>query len=336
MIRVGVLGAAGIAPKAMLRPARRRSDLAVRAVAARDRRRADAFAAEHGIPRVHEDYEALLADPEIDLVYVALPPSEHARWSIAALEAGKHVLCEKPFGMDAAEAREAVAVADRLGLHLIEAFHDRYHPAVDALQQVVASGELGRILTIQASFTADNPYSPTSLRHVPELGGGALMDLGCYPAHWLRTLSGAEPVVDSAHFDPNPLGADLTIDAELTIPEGPMAGARASLHASMAPGVPFAASVVITGERGELRIDNLVLPHQGHSISTTIDGVQQVWTVAGRETFDHELDAVVDTLRTGRPALTEGEDIIATMGLIDRIYEAAGVARPPRERRGDA
>lgn len=336
MIRVGVLGAAGIAPKAMLRPARRRQDLRVEAVAARDRARAELFAAEHGIARVLEDYDALLADPALDLVYVALPPSEHARWSIAALEAGKHVLCEKPFGMNAAEAREAVAVAERLGLHLIEAFHDQYHPAMNALQETVASGELGRISRIEASFTADNPYSPTSIRHVPQLGGGALMDLGCYPVHWLRTLTGAEPVVDSARFAPNPLGADLTIDAELRVEDGGMVGAVARLHASMDPGVPFSAPVVITGDRGEIRIDNLVLPHQGHSIVKTVDGVQSVWTVAGRETFDHELDAVVEALRSGRPALTEGGDIIATMTLIDAIYRRAGVARPVAGRGVDA
>jgi predicted dehydrogenase len=312
----------------MLRPARRRQDLRVEAVAARDRDRAVRFAAEHGIPRVHESYPSLLADPDIDLVYVALPPSEHARWSIAALEAGKHVLCEKPFGMDAQEARSAVEIARRTGLHLIEAFHDHYHPALAELQDVIDSGALGTITSIEASFTADNPYSPTSLRHVPELGGGALMDLGCYPVHWLRSLSASEPTVLSATFQPNPLGADLTIDARLAIETGPMAGATARLHASMAPGVPFAAPVAIKGERGELRIDNLVLPHEGHRISSTIDGVQRTWTVAGSESFDHELDAVVHALTGDVPAATEGEHIIANMALLDAIYVQAGVARP--------
>lgn len=331
MIRIGILGAAGIAPQALIRPARRRADFEVLAVAARSLSSARAFASEHGIPRAYEGYPQLLADPDIDLVYVALPPSLHAQWSIEALRAGKHVLCEKPFAMDAEQAREAVAIARESGLHLIEAFHDHYHPVIAELRSIIAAGALGRITRMDASFTADNPYSPTSIRHVPELGGGALMDLGCYPAHWIRALAAAEPNVERATHEPNPLGADLTIDADLRIPVGPMAGGSAHLHASMAPGVVFAAPVEITGERGTLRIDNLVLPHLGHTVTSVIDGVARTWTVAGRETYDHELDAVVTALSTGDPAATEQGDIIATMELLDAIYAEAGVARPPSE-----
>ena len=331
MIRIGILGAAGIAPQALIRPVARRDDMTVVAVAARSRSSAERFAAEHGIPYAYEGYSALLADDDVDLVYIALPPSEHVTWSAAALEAGKDVLCEKPLSMDAAQARYAASVARRNGRHLIEAFHDHYHPLTAAVRQVMASGELGAITRIDASFTADNPFSATSLRHVPELGGGALMDLGCYPAHWLRELGGAEPVVTSASHEPNELGADLTIDAQVEFRSGPHAGAVGTLHASMAPGVPFAAPVRITGERGTLTVQNLVLPHLGHSLTTVIDGVGRTWTVTGRETYDHELDAVAGALRTGEPADTEGPDFVATMELIDAIYAAAGVVRPHTE-----
>ncbi|GAB3601065.1 Gfo/Idh/MocA family oxidoreductase [Microbacterium tumbae] len=298
------------------------------AVASRSAESAERFAALHGIPRAYEGYEALLADEDIDLVYIALPPSGHARWSIAALEAGKHVLCEKPFSMNAAEARQAAAVAERTGLHLIEAFHDHYHPLIAELRRVVASGELGEITSIKAGFTADNPFSPTSIRHVPELGGGALMDLGCYPAHWLRALGGAEPAVVRASAVLNELGADIAIEADLVFSSGPLAGAAASLHASMGPGVSFDAPVVITGDRGEIRAENVVLPHKGHSLTSTVDGIVRTWTVAGRETYDHELDAVVQAIETGVPAATESADLVATMELIDAIYAAAGVSRP--------
>jgi predicted dehydrogenase len=328
MIRIGILGAAGIAPQALIRPVSRRPDMEVVAIAARSLDAATRFAHEHSIPRAYDGYPALLAADDIDLVYVALPPSEHVRWSIAALEAGKDVLCEKPLSMDAAEARRAASVAEQTGRHLIEAFHDHYHPLIASLQEVMESGALGRILNIDAAFTADNPYSPTSIRHVPELGGGALMDLGCYPVHWLRALGGGEPVVTSAAYVPNELGADITIDASVVFESGPNAGATGSLHASMAPGVPFSAPVVVTGERGTLRVDNLVLPHLGHSVASVIDGVTRTWTVGGRETYDHELDAVATALDTGAPAATEGPDFVATMELIDAIYAAAGVARP--------
>jgi len=328
VIRVGILGAAGIAPQALIRPVRRRADMEVVAIAARSFAAATHFAKEHGIPRAYDGYHALLADDDIDLVYVALPPSEHVSWSIAALESGKDVLCEKPISMDAAEARLAASVAERSGRHLIEAFHDHYHPLTAALREVVDSGALGSIVSIDASFTADNPYSPTSIRHVPELGGGALMDLGCYPVHWLRVLGGSEPVVRSATHVPNELGADITIDARVVFESGPHAGATGTLHASMAPGVSFSAPVVVTGERGTLHVDNLVLPHRGHSVTTVLDGVTRTWTVAGQETYDHELDAVAAALKTGMPADTEGADFVATMELIDAIYAEAGVPRP--------
>lgn len=325
MIRIGILGAAGIAPQALIRPVRRRNDMVVTAIAARSGSAAEEYARAHGIRISYDGYPALLADPDIDLVYVALPPSEHARWSIAALEAGKHVLCEKPFSMNAAEAADAVAVAERVGKHLIEAFHDHYHPLTAEVLGRIRSGELGEISSIEATFTADNPFSPTSIRHVPEIGGGALMDLGCYPVHWIREFGGAEPVVTGASYVPNPLGADMTIDASLRFDDGPHAGATATLHASMAPGVAFAAPVVVTGSAGTLRVENLVLPHKGHSITETVGGVARTWTVGARETYDHELDAVAAALATGEPAYTSGDDLIATMRLIDAIYAEAGV-----------
>ena len=150
VIRIGILGAAGIAPQALIRPVRRRSDMEVVAIAARSFAAATRFAEEHGIPQAYDGYPALLAAADIDLVYIALPPSEHVSWSIAALEAGKDVLCEKPISMDAAEARRAASVAERTGRHLIEAFHDHYHPLTAALREVVDSGALGSIVSIDA------------------------------------------------------------------------------------------------------------------------------------------------------------------------------------------
>lgn len=328
MIRIGIIGAAGIAPQALIRPVSRRSDMEIVAIAARSLESATAFAQKHGIPHAYEGYSQLLAAVDIDLVYVALPPSEHARWSVAALEAGKDVLCEKPITMNATQARYVAAVAARTGHHLIEAFHDHYHPLTAAVRGIVDSGHLGEITQVDASFTADNPYSPTSIRHVPALGGGALMDLGCYPVHWLRELAGAEPDVTGARFIPNELGADLAIDAEMVFPAGPFAHATASLHASMEPGVPFAATVLVTGSHGTLRVDNMVLPHLGHSVTTEIEGLIRTWTVGGQETYDHELDAVAHALTTGYAADTEGDDFVATMDVIDAIYAAAGVSRP--------
>src|SRR5215813_8035826 len=144
-LRLGVLGAARIAPMALVGPARRVPGVEVLAVAARDRTRADAFAARQRIPRVHPTYEALLADPEIEAIYNPLPNSLHATWTIRALEAGKHVLCEKPFAARVAEAEAMAAAAARTGRVLMEAFHYRYHRLFGRLREILRGGELGAL-----------------------------------------------------------------------------------------------------------------------------------------------------------------------------------------------
>jgi predicted dehydrogenase len=318
---IGLLGAAGIAGAAVLLPVRRRDDVVVAAVASRSDPKA--YAAEHGIERAYDSYEELLADPAIDLVYNALPPSMHADWTIAALRAGKDVLCEKPFTMNARQARRVIAASTETGRRVIEAFHDHYHPLSAYLRSAVADRILGRIHRVEAVFDGSNPYVPGTLRHEPQLGGGALMDLGCYPVHWVRSLFPGTPVVTGASATRNPSGADLSMRAELTFP-GEVA---ATVACSMVEGVTLRSALTLTGERGTLLVDNIVFPSSGHSIRLEIDGVPRLSTVAGRTTYDHQLEAVLDGLRTGTPLPTEGDDSIATMTVIDAIYQAAGFDR---------
>ena len=156
VLRVGILGAAGIASASLIAPASRRVDVRVVAVAARDRKRSEAFARQHNIARSYGSYTELLADPRVDLVYVALPPSLHAEWSIAALEAGKHVLCEKPFAMSAAEAELMAAAAARAERRLIEAFHDDYHPLAARISELSTS--LGPLSAVEGVFLVRNPF----------------------------------------------------------------------------------------------------------------------------------------------------------------------------------
>ena len=185
-IRIGILGAARIAPQALIRPARSQANVEIVAVAARDRDRAAAFAGKHGIPRVHDSYEALLADPEIDAVYNPLPNSLHAEWTIRALQAGKHVLCEKPMAANADEAAEMAKVADETGLVLFEAFHYRYHPLALRAKAIIDAGEIGALRHIDAQFCT-LMLRPNDIRLRYDLGGGALMDLGCYTINMIRT-----------------------------------------------------------------------------------------------------------------------------------------------------
>ncbi|MDP9987555.1 putative dehydrogenase [Arthrobacter oryzae] len=324
MLRIGILGAAGIAPAAVIRPAVRRSDVQVVAVASRRKESVRQFADSHGIDRFYGDYSEMLADSEIDLVYNALPPSGHAAWSIAALEAGKHVLCEKPFAMNAEEAGQMIEAARSTGYRLIEAFHDRYHPLSAEVDAVKASGALGEITMLRADFSASNPFDPASLRHDPQLGGGSLMDLGCYPVHWVRALMGEEPTVLGARATVNPLGADLSVSADLQFPSG----AQALVTSAMVEQAQHLnSSLEVTGTGGRLQVNNMVFPSRGHSITLTTEGLDRTWTVRGLETYDHQLEAVVTALQTGSELPTEGSDCLANMKIIDAIYRAAGVAR---------
>lgn len=322
MLRIGILGAAGIAPAAVIRPARRRTDVEVVAVASRRIASAQQFAERHRIDRFYGDYSALMSDPDVDLVYNALPPSEHARWSIAALEAGKHVLCEKPFAMNADEAAQMLEAAKSTGHRLIEAFHDRYHPLSAELDAVKASGALGEILTLSADFSTSNPFDPASLRHDPRLGGGSLMDLGCYPVHWVRAFMGEEPTVVRASGSLNPLGADLSVAADLQFPSG----ATALITSAMLeePG-HLNSSLEVVGTQGTLVVKNLVFPSRGHSITLSHNGLDRIWTVRGLETYDHQLEAIVHGLQSGQELLTEGPDSVSNMKVIDAIYAAAGL-----------
>ena len=196
-VRIGILGAARIAPLAITNPAKENAEVEVAAVAARDVSRAQAFAAKHGIARVLDSYEALIADPDIDAIYNPLPNGLHGRWTRAALDAGKHVLCEKPFTANAAEAREIAQLAADSDRVVMEAFHYRYHPLALRVEELIASGELGKLKRVEANMCFPLPKF-SDIRYNYSLAGGALMDAGCYAVHMVRTFGGATPEVVSA------------------------------------------------------------------------------------------------------------------------------------------
>lgn len=322
MIRIGILGAAKIAPKALIPQVKRRDDCAIVAVAGRDRDRAGVYAGAHGIPEVVESYEALIAHPGIDLIYNALPPNRHADLSIAALEAGKHVLCEKPFAMNALEARAMAAAAQRTGNHLIEAFHYRFHPMFHDILEKVRSGAIGTLCAMKAEFSVKIPYLPEELRHRPDLGGGALMDLGCYPLHWLRTIAGEEPRLVSAHIEEGTPGVDLVTEAELEFP----GGIPARLRTSMKTDQKYKALIAIKGSEGILRAMNPLHPTFGNSISIQRGREITRYTVDGETTYDYQLAHLMDVIAGHATPLTGGEDAVANMALIDAIYAAGGLA----------
>ncbi len=207
-LRIGTLGASRIAPAALINPARKNVLAEVVAVAARDQSRAEKYARKHNIPQVHTSYETLIADPNIDAVYNPLPNSLHAEWTNRALEAGKHVLCEKPLASNANEARQMAETADAQNRCLMEAFHWRYHAMAKKIIETVRSGEIGAIKHIAASLCV--PYVlPGDIRYRLDLAGGALMDLGAYTVSMLRHVSGEEPQVVSAKSKLSSPGVNL-------------------------------------------------------------------------------------------------------------------------------
>ena len=220
-LRIGVLGAARIARLFVeaVRPSRK---VSVTAVASRDADRAAAFARDTRIARVHASYDALLADPQVEAVYVPLPNNLHATWSIRAVQAGKHVLCEKPLAASAADARAMFEAARRAGVYLVEAYPYRAQPQTLTLRQLLAEGTIGRPILVQASFgfpLAD----AANIRMRPDLAGGALMDAGSYPVSLVRTIAGAAPRRVSAMSQWGPTGVDVTTLASMEFADGLLA-----------------------------------------------------------------------------------------------------------------
>ena len=191
MIRWGFLGASRIGRRALAPSIAAAEGHSLHAVAARDPARARAFADEFGAPLAHDSYAALIADPRIDLVYNALPNDAHLPWTLRALEAGKHVLCEKPLALSAAEVVAMQEAAARTGRFVLEAFSYRFHPQIDRMAAILEAGTIGRVLAAHAAFVAT--MEPEDFRWEAALGGGALYDLGCYCVSILRRVAGREP-----------------------------------------------------------------------------------------------------------------------------------------------
>lgn len=316
-IRFGILGAARIAPKALIEPVAKLPGVEVTRVAARDPERAKAFAAEHGIAGVAADYAELVAADDVDVVYNPLPMSLHHEWTIAALRAGKHVFCEKPFASNAAEAAEMVQVAGETGLVLGEAFHYRYHPMFLRILDEVASGRIGRIERVDGRFEV--PIGQPDIRWDYTTSGGSLMDLGCYPMSWVRHVTGEEPEVVEAEAEVGPPNIDSAIRAELRFPSG----ATGSVASAMNRG--RAIDLVIVGSEGRLDAANPMAPQMGNQLTITTDAGVTSGPVDGGISYDHMVRAFVDHLVHGAPFPTAAADSIANMAAIDAVYQAAGL-----------
>jgi predicted dehydrogenase len=321
-LRWGVLGVAKIAVDKVIPAMQRGEWSAVRAIASRDRAKADAAAATLGIPTAHESYEALLADPNIDAVYIPLPNHLHAPWTIRAAEAGKHVLCEKPIALNAAEARRLVEVRDRTGVQIQEAFMVRSHPQWLKAQTLVREGQIGDLRSILWHFSYFNA-APSNIRNIAEFGGGGLMDIGCYLINTGRFLFGREPERVMALIDRDPvLRTDRMTSLLLDFGAGHLAGTCSTQM------VPYQ-RVHLFGTRGRIEIEipvnappdrpSRLFVDRGAGPDTIELPISDQYTIQG-DLFSR---AILD----GRPAPVPLEDAVANMACIDAALRSAETGR---------
>jgi predicted dehydrogenase len=323
-LRIGILGAGGIAERAMVEPAREVEGVRVVAIGARDPERARAFSERVDLPK-HGGYETILSDAEIDLVYLALPPITHAEWAIRALRAGKHVLCEKPLsvnGTTAAAIAEAAAATER---RAFVGFHYRLHGFTRRVLEVIGSGVLGDIERVDVDFSIPHFVGkPGNIRLDGDLGGGAVMDVGCYAVDLIRAAWG-EPAVASATAvlsDDDPR-IDLQTDAILRLPSG----APAHVRSSFIGDDQGAMSLRIQGSDARLEATSVIVPQWGATlrVSAGDEVVLEDKAAEGENSYARQLEHLVAVLADGSPSILDAERGVGTMRVVDDIYRAAGL-----------
>lgn len=321
-IRWGILGPGGIA-HTFARAVTRHTQGELVAVGSRDRDRAAAFAAEYDIPGVHEGYEALVADPAVEAVYVASPHSEHRAHALLAIEAGKHVLVEKSFTRNAAEAQEVVDAARAAGVFLMEAMWTRFLPHVVALRSVLERGDIGEVVTLIADHGQAFGHVPASHRlQNPDLAGGALLDLGVYPVSFAHDVLGVPDRVQAVG-SLTPTG----VDGQISIALGYGERAQASLHTTLWSRT--ATTAVIGGTEGRIEIET---DFYRPTAFTVVRGDGTYWSY-DREVdggFQYQAAEVARRVAEGAvesPVITH-EDTVAVMRTMDEIRRQVGVTYP--------
>jgi len=316
VLRWGLLGTARI-NHMVIPPLRASSRNRLDAVASRTPRRADEYAREWGIARALGSYEALLADPAIDAVYIALPNALHAEWSVRAVEAGKHVLCEKPLALSVAEVDAIAAAAAGSGRLVAEAFMYRHHPQSDLVVGLVRQGAIGEVRLMRGSFRFTHAR-PEDARWLLEMGGGSLWDVGCYPVSFSRMVMGTEPVEVSAEQVVGPTGVDIALSGVLRFPGGAVAQVDSSLSA------PFHTIMDISGTTGRLIVRNPFKPGIGATVDL-VDAQGRVRTLAAadQELYSGEVEDLASAVLDGTPPRISLADSRGNTAALVALLEAA-------------
>ena len=325
-VRWGIVSTANIAVAKVIPGMRRASNAEVLAIASREPGRAEATAATLGIPRAYGSYEALLADPDIDAVYIPLPNDLHAEWTLAAARARKHVLCEKPLAMTADVAQAMVDGCREAGVLLMEAFMYRLHPSWVAVREVVASGRIGRLRAVDSWFSYYND-DPANIRNIEAAGGGALFDIGCYSVNLSRMLFDAEPddVRGIVVRDPA-LGVDVLTSGVLRFGDG-----LATFTCSTRTESDQRVDIYGTAGRISVEIPFNVPPDRPTRVSVIAGGDPPVAPARETLTFDTadpyavETEAFGAAVLAGGPVPTPPQDAVANLRVIERLFAAGAI-----------
>jgi len=324
-LRWGVLSTARIARQKVVPGIQKADRCRVVAIASRDGRQARRVADELGIATAHDSYEALLADPEVDAVYIPLPNHLHAEWTIAAARAGKHVLCEKPLALTATDAERMIEACRGEGVRLMEAFMYRLHPSWVAVRDLVASGRIGRLVSVQSWFSYFND-DPADIRNIRASGGGALFDIGCYSVNLSRMLFGGEPGRVEASIVRDPASGVDVLTSGLLEFDGGVATFTCSTRAEDDQRV----HVYGTAGRISVGIPFNIPPDRPSHVFVTAGGDPPVAPDTETLTFETADPYAVEAERFAAAILDDAptpippDDAVANLRVIERIFEAAG------------
>jgi predicted dehydrogenase len=324
VLRWGILSTANIGVGKVIPGIQASPRSEVVAIASREAGRAEAAARALAIPRAHGSYEALLADPDVDAVYIPLPNHLHAAWAIAAARAGKHVLCEKPLAMTAAEAQAIVDAGREAGIVLVEGFMYRQHPSWVAVRDLVASGRIGRLVAVDSWFSY-HLKDPTNIRNIREVGGGALYDIGCYSVNLSRMLFGDEPEAVAATIVRDPgSGVDILTSAILSFAAG-----TATFTSATQVEPDQRVSIYGTAGRIEVEIPFNIPPDRPSRVFVIAGGdppvapAVEALEFAPADPYAVQADRFAEAVLDGAPLPLSGEDSVANMRVIERIFEVA-------------
>ncbi|ERJ07671.1 Deoxyfructose oxidoreductase protein [Halorhabdus tiamatea SARL4B] len=321
-MRFGILSTAGIARNAVI-PAIERSEHEVTAIASRDADRAETVASELGIPNAYGSYDEMLADAPIDAVYNPLPNALHAEWTIRAADAGHDVLCEKPIGVDAEQAREMYDYCDRHDVTLMEAFMYRFHPRTERAAEVVAEN-LENVRAGSATFTFSLRGNPDDIRLDPDLAGGSLMDLGCYAVSAMRLFLGEPERVYAKSVDTRDAGVDSQLTGILEFESGATARIQSGFD------TPFAESYRVEAENGWLEAENVfgADPDQPVEIEYEVGGRHVTEAFDPVDPYQREVEHFADAVESGSTPRIDGTESAHNMAVIDALYESAKRGEP--------